>query len=81
MVRRYLEVRKKIDENAKMISSISSVLSLVGDAGEDTIGVDPYALGYLNHIINRDIYRILETLDDFVHILDAKMTIEEVEDE
>ncbi len=80
MLRSYLEARKKIDENANMISSISSMLSLVGDAGEDTINIDPFSLAYLHRIINRDIHNILEALNDFVYILDAKMAIDDVED-
>ena len=76
MLQNYLYARNKIDKSANKIASISSILTCFKHSGDDTLSISPQALASLNEQINRNICRILETLDDFIHIQDAEDTLE-----
>ena len=75
----YVEMRRKLDVEANTIHSITSMLALLETCGDDSINVDPVALGKVNQIINRNILNIWEILDDFIYIVQAKSELEQLE--
>ena len=76
---RYVEMRRKLDVEANAIHSITSMLALLENCGDDSINVDPVALGKVNWIINSNILNIGEILDDFIYIVQAKLELEQLE--
>jgi len=76
VLHRYLDARQKIDAEANSIFSITSILALLVTCGDDTLEVDPTALGKLNQTLNTNILNIWEILDDFIYIVEAKMEVE-----
>ena len=77
---RYVEMRRKLDAEANTIHSITSMLALLENCGDDSIKVDPVALGKVNRIINSNILNIWEILDDFIYIVQAKLELEQLEE-
>lgn len=78
-LRRYLEARKVIDERADRISNVSRMLSLVEHCGDDTVPVSVHALAFFSDMINSDVCKIIESLDDFIYILDAESVLNKSE--
>ena len=79
LLRRYVEMRQKLDLEANTIQSISSMLALLETCGDDSLNVDPVALGKVSQGINRNILNIREILDDFIYIVQAKLELEQQE--
>ncbi len=77
---RYVEMRRRVDVEANTIHSITSMLALLETCGDDSIEVDPVALGKVNRIINGNILNIREILDDFIYIVQAKLELEQLEE-
>ena len=71
-LRRYVDIRHNIDIEANSIYAITSLLALMETCGDDTMEVDPVALGKINQILNKNILNIWELLDDFIYIVQAK---------
>ncbi len=78
-LRRYVEMRGKIDVEASFIHSITSMLALHETCGDDSITVDPVALGKINQMINTHILNIWEILDNFIYIVQAKQELEQLD--
>lgn len=76
---RYVEMRRRLDVEADSIHSITSMLALFETSGEDRIQVDPVALGKVNQKINNNILNIWEILDDFIYLAQAKLELEQME--
>lgn len=76
---RYLEARKVIDERADRISNVSRMLSLLEYCGDDTVPVSGHALAFFSDMINSDVCKIIESLDDFIYILDAESVLNKSE--
>lgn len=76
MLRRYVKMREKVSVEANAIQSLSNLLGLFQQFGDDTIEVDPFSLGYSQSLIERSILNILEFLDDFIYIIEAQNVIE-----
>ena len=81
LLHRYIEMRRKLDVEADTILSITSMLALLETCGDDTIKVDPVALGRVNQMIKDNILNIWEILNDFIYIVDAKSELERLEGE
>jgi len=81
LLHRYVEMRRKLDVEADSILSITSMLALLKTCGDDTIKVDPVALGKVNQIILDNILNIWEILNDYIYIVDAKSELEQLEGE
>lgn len=79
-LRRYMEARKAIAERADRISNVSHMLSLLKYCDEDTVPVSVHSLAFFSNMINLDICQILESLDDFIHILDAETILSDSDD-
>lgn len=73
-------MRRRLDVEANTIYSITSMLALLETCGDDSITVDPVALGKVNRIINGNILNIREILDDFIYIVQAKLELEQLEE-
>ena len=43
--------------------------------GDDTLEIDPAALGYTHQIIEKSILNIWEILDDFIYIIEARQVL------
>lgn len=71
-------MRRRVDVEANTIYSITSVLALFENCGENEISVDPVALGKINQKLNSNILNIWEILDDFIYIVQAKIELEQV---
>jgi hypothetical protein len=72
MLQSYVGMRQKIDIDADAIQSITSMLALLENCGDDCSDFDPVALGQVNRMMNTNILNIRETLDDFIYIVRAK---------
>ena len=79
LLRHYVEMRHKLDLEANTIQSITSMLALLETCGDDSLNVDPVALGKVSQVINRNILNIREILDDFIYIVQAKLELEQLE--
>jgi len=76
MLHRYVEMRRRIDTEANSIFSMTSMLALLATSGDDTIEVDPVALGKINQMLNKNILNIWEILDGFIYLVQAKSELE-----
>ena len=72
---RYLEARKVIGKHADRIVAVSHLLGLLKHC-DDTIEVSPSAIAEVADMIDQDICSIIETLDEFIHVLDAEEALE-----
>ena len=79
LLRYYVEMRRRVDIEVNTIFSITSMLALFETSGDDTINVDPIAIGKINQTLNKNILNIWEILDDFIYIVQARTLIEEME--
>ena len=79
MLRRYVEMRHKIDVDADAIQGITSMLALLENCGDDCPDFDPVALGHVNRMVNNNILKIRETLDDFIYIVQAQSELDQSE--
>ena len=79
LLHRYVEMRRKLDVEANSIFAFTSMLALLNRCGDDTIEVDPVALGKINQMLNTNILNIWEILDDFVYIVQAKTVLDSIE--
>ncbi len=77
---RYLKARKVIGERADRILNISRMFSLVKHCGDDTLPISTHALAFFFDMINSDVCKIIESLDDFIYILDAESVLNELDD-
>ena len=78
LLQRYVEMRHKINTEANSIFSITSMLALLDRCGDDTIEVDPVALGKINQMLNKNILNIWEILDDFIYLVQARSELEKL---
>ena len=78
-LQRYIETRDKIDIEANSIYAVTSLIALLEGCGDDTLNLDPVALGKIHQILNTNILNIWEILDDFIYIVQARMLIEGME--
>ena len=76
LLRRYVEMRRRVDVEAEAIYSITSMLALLETCGDDTIQVDPCALAKINQMLSKNILNIWESLDDFIYIVQARSELE-----
>ena len=76
LLHRDVEMRHKIDIEANAIYSITSMLALFETCGDDTIELDPVALGKINQMLNKNIVNIWEIMDDFIYIVQARSILE-----
>ena len=74
-------MRTRLNVEANTIHSITSMLAHFENMGDDTIKVDPVALGQVNQMLNDAVLNIWEILDDYMYILDAKLELERLEGE
>jgi len=75
-LQRYVETRDRIDIEANSIYAVTSLIALLESCGDDTLNLDPVALGKIHKILNTNILNIWEILDDFIYIVQARMLIE-----
>jgi len=79
LLSRYVEMRHRIDTEANSIYAVTSLIALLESCGDDTLSIDPIALGKIHQILNKNILNIWEILDDFIYIVQARMLIEGME--
>ncbi len=68
-------MRQKIDAEAKTIHSLTNLLALLRQCGDDKIQVDPVALGHVHSLIESGILNIWEMLDNFIYIVEARQVL------
>ena len=78
-IQRYVETRDRIDIEANSIYAVTSLIALLESCGDDTLNLDPVALGKIHQTLNTNILNIWEILDDFIYIVQARMLIEGME--
>jgi len=76
LLQRYVEMRQKLDIEANDIFCITSMLALLETSGDDTIEIDPVALGKINQMLNKNTLNIWEIQDDFIYLVQAKSELE-----
>jgi len=80
MLRHYVATRQKIDMELQMIYSLSHLLaSFEKYAIDESMELDPIALGHVHQIINKSVLNVWEKLDDFIYIVQAKLVLEKLE--
>lgn len=79
VLHRYVEMRQRIDIEANSIYAVTSLIALLEGCGDDTLNIDPVALGKIHQILNTNILNIWEILDDFIYIVQAKLELEELD--
>ena len=70
-IKYYIEILLKLDAEAINIFCMTSMLALLDRYGDDTIEIDPVALGKINQMLNKHIQNIWEILDDFIYLVQA----------
>jgi len=78
-LQRYVETRRRIDIEANSIFAVTSLIALLEGCGDDTLNIDPVALGKIHQTLNTNILNIWEILDDFIYIVQARTLIEGME--
>lgn len=78
-LKRYVETRRRIDTEANSIYAVTSLIALLESCSDDTLNIDPIALGKIHQTLNTNILNIWEILDDFIYIVQARMLIEGIE--
>ena len=73
---RYVEMRRRVDVEAHSIHSLTSMIALLENCGDDTLSVDPVALGKTHQMLNTNILNIWEILEDFISIVRAELELE-----
>ena len=79
LLSRYVETRDRVDIEANSIYSVTSLIAHLEGCGDDTLNIDPVALGKIHQTLNKNILNIWEILDDFIYIVQARMLIEGME--
>ena len=74
-LQRYITSREKIDQEIDFILAFTSVISQYKDCSGDAFLVDLYALGYFNAMLHSKVHDIIDTLDDFLPLLEAKQAV------
>jgi len=65
----------QIDIEANSIYAVTSLIALLKSCDDDTLNVDPIALGKIHQTLNTNILNIWEILDDFIYIVKAKSAL------
>ena len=78
-LKRYVETRGRIDIEANNIYAVTSIVTLLECCSDDTLNIDPIALGKIHQTLNKNILNIWEILDDFIYIVQARTLIEGME--
>jgi len=63
-LQRYVDMRARLDGEANTIHSITSLLSRFENLGDDTLKVDPVAVGQVNKSLHDAVLKLWEILDD-----------------
>lgn len=74
-LQRYITSREKIDREIEFILTFTSLISQYKDCSGDEFLLDIYALGYFNAMLHSKVHDIIDTLDDFLPLLDAKQAV------
>lgn len=77
LVRRYLEARRKIDPEIRLIHSLSALLAKFEQFERDRLEVDPVALGVVNAALEQSTLTIRAALDDFLTVNVARRQLKE----
>ena len=77
---RYLDARKTVGKLADRLGALSHLLSLLKHCGDDTVEVSANAMGVVGDMLDADVCAIQETLDGFLHLLDAEEAIVSMEE-
>ena len=78
-LKHYVETRRRIDIEANSVYAVTSLIALLEGCGDDTLNIDPVALGKIHQILNTNILNIWEILDDFIYIIQARSVLGEFE--
>lgn len=81
ILRQYVEMRARIDAEGETIYSLANLLGLsLRRCEEESLKIDPIALGHIQQIIERSMLKIWSALDDFIGLADAKLALDTLED-
>jgi len=75
VLKHYIASRDKIDRELSSIMAFTSLLSQYKDCSGDEVFVDIYSLGYVNAMLHSKACDILEELDLFLPLWDAKVAV------
>jgi len=81
MLSRYIDMRRSINAETKIVLSFTSMLALLQQCGDDKLDVDPLVLGHVNEMNNICVMKINESLDDFIYIVQAEQKLEQIDNE
>ncbi|VAX06248.1 hypothetical protein MNBD_ALPHA03-1461 [hydrothermal vent metagenome] len=70
-----------IDPELKFILSFSHLLSQYQECSCDPMWVDPYALGYFHQLLHAKVLDVMEALDVFLPLHQARQAMEMAVDE
>ncbi len=78
-LQRYVAMRARFDREAKTLSSLTSLLSLLQHCGDDRVEVDPVALGHVHQMMEHCVLNLWEVLDDFIFLSAAQVSLNELD--
>jgi hypothetical protein len=81
VLKRYIETREKIDDQINAIAVFTSLLSYYKECTSDLTQVDLYTFGYVNEMLNEKVMDIMDELDEFLPLWDAKAAVQGEETE
>jgi hypothetical protein len=67
-LQRYLEARRRIDAEIKLIHGLAGILSKFEQFERDSMEVDPVALGLIHHTIEQSVSAISSSLNEFMPV-------------
>ncbi len=75
-VQRYIQLRKAIDTDLQFIGGLAGVLAQYEQAAQDhSMEVDPVKIGVLHSVIEQRIQAIQQSLDDFLSVKKAEISL------
>ena len=81
-LKRYVDVRRKIDKDIDFIMVFTSILSQYKVCSDDELLVDLYSIGYVNQMLHDKVLDIIEELDKFLLLGEAmRVVMEEATEE
>ena len=72
VLRKYVEMRREITKRIDRTVALVHLLSLLQHCGDDEIEVSPMALAVVADLVESEVCRIQEILDDFIYVVEAE---------
>lgn len=75
LLQKYVTLRQNIDTHADAIRNLANLVAVLEQCNADYVHIDTLALGYVHRLIVVHSLDILEALDTFINVDDAKIQL------